>query len=114
MTRVLVFAHNHPALHPGGTEIVAHDLFSGVGQEAADGGVCHGCLANVVKDDDAIGGGIKDRLGLTKRLGQFSGTVTDAIFQFHVEDAQVADGAFHGVGCKPGHQTNCKKDDYSD
>jgi glycosyltransferase involved in cell wall biosynthesis len=27
MTRVLVIAHNHPALHPGGTEIVAHDLF---------------------------------------------------------------------------------------
>lgn len=25
--RVLVVAHNHPALHPGGTEIVAHDLF---------------------------------------------------------------------------------------
>jgi glycosyltransferase involved in cell wall biosynthesis len=27
MTRVLVAAHNHPALHPGGTEIFAHDLF---------------------------------------------------------------------------------------
>jgi glycosyltransferase involved in cell wall biosynthesis len=27
MTRVLVIAHNHPSLHPGGTEIVAHDLF---------------------------------------------------------------------------------------
>ena len=26
-TRVLVAAHNHPALHPGGTEIFAHDLF---------------------------------------------------------------------------------------
>jgi glycosyltransferase involved in cell wall biosynthesis len=25
--RVLVVAHNHPAFHPGGTEIVAHDLF---------------------------------------------------------------------------------------
>lgn len=25
--RVLVVAHNHPDLHPGGTEIVAHDLF---------------------------------------------------------------------------------------
>ncbi len=25
--RVLVAAHNHPALHPGGTEIFAHDLF---------------------------------------------------------------------------------------
>lgn len=26
-TRVLVVAHNHPELHPGGTEIFAHDLF---------------------------------------------------------------------------------------
>lgn len=26
-TRVLVVAHNHPDLHPGGTEIFAHDLF---------------------------------------------------------------------------------------
>ena len=26
MSRILVIAHNHPALHPGGTEIVAHDL----------------------------------------------------------------------------------------
>ncbi|WP_210483381.1 glycosyltransferase family 4 protein [Microvirga antarctica] len=26
-TRILVVAHNHPALHPGGTEIFAHDLF---------------------------------------------------------------------------------------
>jgi glycosyltransferase involved in cell wall biosynthesis len=26
-SRVLVAAHNHPALHPGGTEIFAHDLF---------------------------------------------------------------------------------------
>lgn len=26
--RVLVVAHNHPDLHPGGTEIFAHDLFS--------------------------------------------------------------------------------------
>jgi glycosyltransferase involved in cell wall biosynthesis len=26
--RVLVVAHNHPAFHPGGTEIVAHDLFA--------------------------------------------------------------------------------------
>ncbi len=26
--RVLFIAHNHPALHPGGTEIFAHDLFS--------------------------------------------------------------------------------------
>ncbi|HVV80953.1 MAG TPA: glycosyltransferase family 4 protein, partial [Pseudolabrys sp.] len=25
--RILVVAHNHPAFHPGGTEIVAHDLF---------------------------------------------------------------------------------------
>lgn len=25
--RVLVIAHNHPAFHPGGTEIFAHDLF---------------------------------------------------------------------------------------
>ncbi|MBB5753223.1 glycosyltransferase family 4 protein [Prosthecomicrobium pneumaticum] len=25
--RILVVAHNHPALHPGGTEIFAHDLF---------------------------------------------------------------------------------------
>ncbi len=25
--RILVVAHNHPDLHPGGTEIVAHDLF---------------------------------------------------------------------------------------
>jgi len=27
MTRVLVVAHNHPAFHPGGTEIFAHNLF---------------------------------------------------------------------------------------
>ena len=27
MARVLVAAHNHPSLHPGGTEIFAHDLF---------------------------------------------------------------------------------------
>ncbi|WP_207478297.1 glycosyltransferase family 4 protein [Arenibaculum pallidiluteum] len=27
MPRVLQIAHNHPALHPGGTEIFAHDLF---------------------------------------------------------------------------------------
>jgi len=27
MTRVLLIAHNHPAFHPGGTEIFAHDLF---------------------------------------------------------------------------------------
>ena len=26
-TRVLVVAHNHPDFHPGGTEILAHDLF---------------------------------------------------------------------------------------
>lgn len=26
-SRVLVAAHNHPSLHPGGTEIFAHDLF---------------------------------------------------------------------------------------
>ncbi len=26
--RVLVVAHNHPSLHPGGTEIFAHDLFA--------------------------------------------------------------------------------------
>lgn len=25
--RILVVAHNHPALHPGGTEVFAHDLF---------------------------------------------------------------------------------------
>ncbi len=25
--RILIAAHNHPALHPGGTEIFAHDLF---------------------------------------------------------------------------------------
>ena len=25
--RVLVAAHNHPAFHPGGTEVFAHDLF---------------------------------------------------------------------------------------
>ncbi len=25
--RVLIAAHNHPSLHPGGTEIFAHDLF---------------------------------------------------------------------------------------
>ena len=24
--RILVVAHNHPSLHPGGTEIFAHDL----------------------------------------------------------------------------------------
>lgn len=27
--RILVIAHNHPDLHPGGTEIFAHDLFNG-------------------------------------------------------------------------------------
>jgi hypothetical protein len=26
MSRILVLAHNHPDLHPGGTEIVARDL----------------------------------------------------------------------------------------
>ena len=28
--RVLLIAHNHPGLHPGGTEIFAHELFGGL------------------------------------------------------------------------------------
>ncbi len=30
--RILVVAHNHPDLHPGGTEIFAHDLFRAFGR----------------------------------------------------------------------------------
>ncbi|HSK40036.1 MAG TPA: glycosyltransferase family 4 protein [Arenibaculum sp.] len=33
--RVLVIAHNHPSLHPGGTEIFAHDLFGALKQQGA-------------------------------------------------------------------------------
>ncbi|WEK03640.1 MAG: glycosyltransferase family 4 protein [Candidatus Devosia phytovorans] len=34
--RVLVLAHNHPALHPGGTEIFAHDLFHAYKRQGAE------------------------------------------------------------------------------
>ncbi|CAO3433713.1 Glycosyl transferase, group 1 family protein [Azospirillum doebereinerae] len=34
--RVLLIAHNHPSLHPGGTEIVAHDLFGGLKAAGAE------------------------------------------------------------------------------
>ncbi len=30
LPRVLIVAHNHPSLHPGGTEIFAHELFRGI------------------------------------------------------------------------------------
>ncbi|SMH29450.1 glycosyltransferase family 4 protein [Azospirillum agricola] len=35
-TRVLVIAHNHPSLHPGGTEIFAHELFGGLKAAGAE------------------------------------------------------------------------------
>ena len=34
--RVLVIAHNHPSLHPGGTEIFAHELFLGLKAAGAE------------------------------------------------------------------------------
>jgi glycosyltransferase involved in cell wall biosynthesis len=34
--RILVLAHNHPALHPGGTEIFAHDLFEAYKKAGAE------------------------------------------------------------------------------
>lgn len=34
--RILVLAHNHPALHPGGTEIFAHDLFEAYKRAGAE------------------------------------------------------------------------------
>ena len=34
--RILVLAHNHPDLHPGGTEIFAHDLFHAYKRAGAD------------------------------------------------------------------------------
>jgi Glycosyltransferase len=34
--RVLVIAHNHPSLHPGGTEIFAHELFQGLKARGAE------------------------------------------------------------------------------
>jgi glycosyltransferase involved in cell wall biosynthesis len=34
--RVLVMAHNHPAFHPGGTEIFAHDLFEAYKRAGAE------------------------------------------------------------------------------
>ncbi|WP_148219495.1 glycosyltransferase family 4 protein [Azospirillum sp. B510] len=34
--RVLVIAHNHPSLHPGGTEIFAHELFGGLKAAGAE------------------------------------------------------------------------------
>lgn len=35
--RVLTIAHNHPSLHPGGTEIFAHDLFTALKDRGAGG-----------------------------------------------------------------------------
>lgn len=35
-TRILVVAHNHPELHPGGTEIFAHDLFNAYKRAGAE------------------------------------------------------------------------------
>ncbi|MFS2013039.1 glycosyltransferase family 4 protein [Azospirillum sp. CT11-132] len=34
--RVLLIAHNHPSLHPGGTEIFAHELFGGLKAAGAE------------------------------------------------------------------------------
>ncbi len=34
--RVLLIAHNHPSLHPGGTEIFAHDLFQSLKGQGAE------------------------------------------------------------------------------
>ena len=34
--RILVVAHNHPDLHPGGTEIFAHDLASAYRSEGCE------------------------------------------------------------------------------
>lgn len=34
--RILVMAHNHPDLHPGGTEIFAHDLFEAYKRQGVD------------------------------------------------------------------------------
>jgi len=34
--RILVLAHNHPDLHPGGTEIFAHDLFQAYKRQGAE------------------------------------------------------------------------------
>lgn len=34
--RILVVAHNHPDLHPGGTEILAHDLAGGYREQGCD------------------------------------------------------------------------------
>ncbi|WP_448204556.1 glycosyltransferase family 4 protein [Azospirillum sp. sgz302134] len=36
LPRVLVIAHNHPSLHPGGTEIFAHELFNGLKAAGAE------------------------------------------------------------------------------
>ena len=35
LPRVLVVAHNHPSLHPGGTEIFAHELFGSLKAKGA-------------------------------------------------------------------------------
>ncbi|MBP2298996.1 glycosyltransferase family 4 protein [Azospirillum picis] len=34
--RILLIAHNHPSLHPGGTEIFAHELFGGLKAAGAE------------------------------------------------------------------------------
>ncbi|AWJ82035.1 glycosyl transferase (plasmid) [Azospirillum sp. TSH58] len=36
LPRVLVVAHNHPSLHPGGTEIFAHELFGSLKAKGAE------------------------------------------------------------------------------
>ena len=47
--RVLIIAHNHPDLVPGGAEIAAHDLFRGLGQAGAEA-LYLGCVTRLHRE----------------------------------------------------------------
>lgn len=48
--RVLFVCHNHPALHPGGTEIFTHDLFRAMKQEYGVDAMFLGCADRLHRD----------------------------------------------------------------
>jgi len=48
--RVLTICHNHPGLHPGGTEIFAHDLFRALGRRREVETLFVGCTNNVHRE----------------------------------------------------------------
>lgn len=76
--RVLVLAHNHPALVPGGTEIAAHDLFEALAADGRVRPVFVGCVTRLHRAPvpgtalQAIGGSADELLLWTGAYDRFT------------------------------------------